>query len=998
MPQFADRVKVTSTSTGTGAITLSSTAVSGYQAFPSSLDGETVGYVIESGSAWEIGTGTYTHSSLNLTRSLRSSSTGSLLSLASGTHTVFLTPAFQDIQIVEAFSSTSDLPSASDNHGRIYHVHGEGALYFAHSGSWVKVANYSDITTYSNATTSAAGLMSAADKTKLDGVEASADVTDTTNVVAALTAGNNITIAADGTISSTASGGITVQDEGSALTTTATTLNFAGAGVQATGTGATKTITISGSSISGTLTDPVKQTEFTGSATTTFTVGYTVGSISVFLNGAKLAASDFTATNGTSVVLGSACAASDIVTVVEYGTPFASPYSSTVFTVGTSSEYNTSTKVLTTNYTANKVAIYLNGVKLLSGTDYTASNGTTIDLTNSSPTTGDKIEVVEHGALADSGTLIGLTDTPSSLGTAGQILQVNSGATALEFADASGSGVTVYTGLSGTDGTPSGATYLLNASSPSAGDLAYVSANTSLYQNNGNGWYRIAVINTTPTISSVADASSNTTPFTLTGGTNTVITVTASDADEGTDLVYSYSVTSGSLNGTTVTQGTGASENVFTITPHASNATTFSLTFTVSDNINAATSVAAFSLSFISYANATQQAKIQASDANGTWFGEALSISSDGNTAIVGAKYDSTTDTHNGAAYILTRSGTTWSQQAKLKASDPQAYDNFGCSVAISDDGNTVIMGALQEDTTASDAGAAYIFTRSGTTWSQQAKIQASDAQAGDSFGRAVAISDDGDTAIVGANTEDTNGSNAGSVYVFTRSGTSWGQQAKLQASDAEASDQFGMSLSLSDDGNTAIISSFAEDTTATDAGSAYIFTRSGTTWSQQAKLQASDAESSDYFGYSVSIDSDGNTAVISSRYEDTTATNAGSAYIFTRSGTTWSQQAKLQASDADANDYFGNSVAISGDGDIAIIGCLYDDTTATDSGAAYVFTRSGTTWSQQAKLKASDPESSDMFGSAVTISSDGDTVIVGAHLEDTTATNSGSVYVFVPG
>ena len=188
---------------------------------------------------------------------------------------------------------------------------------------------------------------------------------------------------------------------------------------------------------------------------------------------------------------------------------------------------------------------------------------------------------------------------PTSLGTAGQSLVVNSSADGLEFGAASGgSGVTVYTGLSGTDGTPSGATYLLNASSPSAGDLAYVSSNTSLYQNNGNGWYRIAVINTTPTISSVADASSNTTPFTLEGGTNTVITVTASDVDEGTDLTYSYSVTSGSLNGTTVTQGTGANENVFTIAAHASNATTFSLTFTVSDSINAATSVAAFTLEF----------------------------------------------------------------------------------------------------------------------------------------------------------------------------------------------------------------------------------------------------------------------------------------------------------------------------------------------------------------------------------------------------------------
>ena len=154
--------------------------------------------------------------------------------------------------------------------------------------------------------------------------------------------------------------------------------------------------------------DPIRQTEYTGTATTTFNASsspalpaYTAGNIQVFLNGSKLAASDFTATNGTSVVLGSACAASDVVTIVEYGAPFASQYSSTIFTVGTSSEYNTSTKVLTTSYTANRVAVYLNGVKLLVGTDCTATNGSSIDLTNAAPVTGDKIEVVEHGALAE---------------------------------------------------------------------------------------------------------------------------------------------------------------------------------------------------------------------------------------------------------------------------------------------------------------------------------------------------------------------------------------------------------------------------------------------------------------------------------------------------------------------------------------------------------------------------------------------------------------------
>ena len=631
MPQLADRVKVSTSTTGqTTPITLGS-AVSGFQAVPAALDGFTVRYVIEDGTAWEIGTGVYTHSGTTLTRSLTSSSTGSLLSL-SGDSTVFLSPTEEDIKaptitvtvansnfvidgtenqtinLVPSVKYVFDVTAVGSSHPFRFATEADGAnssqyttgitvyedssnvqqhievqleqdapstLYYyctAHSGMGGTVYVGNSDTTYSAATTSAAGLMSAADKTKLDGIETSADVTDTTNVVAALTAGTNITIAADGTISSTASGGGGGGSTASALT----------------------------------------EQEFTATAgQTVFTVtgGITnADNVVVFLNGSRLADNDINAisTSAGTVTLDAAATVGDIVTVSEFGAAFGSQYSSSIFTVGTSSEYNTTSKVLTTPYTANKVAVYLNGVKLLAATgnasnDYTASNGTTIDLTNAAPVTGDTIEVVEHGALADTvTTLTGLSDTPSSLGTAGQILQVNSGATALEFADASsGSGVTVYTGLSGTDGTPSGATYLLNASSPSAGDLAYVSSNTSLYQNNGNGWYRIAVINTTPTISSVADASSNTSPFTLVGGTNTVITVTASDVDEGTDLTYSHSVTSGSLNGTTVTQGTGASENVFTITPHSSNSATFSITFTVSDDINAATSVASFTLEFV---------------------------------------------------------------------------------------------------------------------------------------------------------------------------------------------------------------------------------------------------------------------------------------------------------------------------------------------------------------------------------------------------------------
>ena len=202
----------------------------------------------------------------------------------------------------------------------------------------------------------------------------------------------------------------------------------------------------------------------------------------------------------------------------------------------------------------------------------------------------------------DLGNLVktGAVQFPSSLGTEGQTLQVNSGENGLEFADASGSGVIVYTDLSGTDGTPSGATYLLNASSPSAGDLAFVTANASIYVNNGNGWYRIggAAVNTTPTFT--YSAGGGTTPANssstnlATDQTATTVTLSATDVDEGTTVTYGHSVTTGSLNGTTV----GQNNNVFTITPHASNTTSFTLTYSATDGINTATSTHNFSLNF----------------------------------------------------------------------------------------------------------------------------------------------------------------------------------------------------------------------------------------------------------------------------------------------------------------------------------------------------------------------------------------------------------------
>ena len=268
-------------------------------------------------------------------------------------------------------------------------------------------------------------------------------------------------------------------------------------------------------------------------------------------------------------------------------------------------------------------------------------------------------------------------------------------------------------------------------------------------------------------------------------------------------------------------------------------------------------------------------------------------------------------------------------------------------------------------------------------------KLTASDAAAGDFFGVSVAVS--GDTAVVGATLDDdacpTNRlCNSGSAYVFVRSATTWIQQAKLTASDAAAEDFFGVSVSVS--GDTAVVGAFADDDAGSNSGSAYVFVRSDSTWTQQAKLTASDAAASDFFGLFVSVS--GDTAVVGAPEDDDAGSSSGSAYVFVRSGTTWTQQAKLTAGDAAAFDDFGFSVSVSGD--TAVVGAPVGDGAVTNSGATYVFVRSGTTWSQQAKLTASDGALFDDFGFSVSVS--GDTAVVGAHRNDDPGVDSGSAYV----
>ncbi|MEO0998173.1 MAG: FG-GAP repeat protein, partial [Pseudomonadota bacterium] len=353
-------------------------------------------------------------------------------------------------------------------------------------------------------------------------------------------------------------------------------------------------------------------------------------------------------------------------------------------------------------------------------------------------------------------------------------------------------------------------------------------------------------------------------------------------------------------------------------------------------------------------------------DAN-DFFG--FSVALDGDTAVIGAQGDDDDGDDSGAAYVFSRTGSGWSRQAKLTADDGAAGDQFGGSVALS--GETALIGARRDDGNGDGAGAAYVFTRSGAGWSQQIKLTATDGAAGAEFGYSVALS--GDTAIVGAAKDDHKGDDSGSVYVFTRSGTGWSQEAKLTAADGAEGDVFGISVALC--GDTALIGADLDDDNGENSGAAYVFTRSNGTWRQQTKLTAADGEAVDIFGVRVALS--GDTALIAARRDDddVNGVDSGSAYVFVRSGTSWSQQARLTADDGEAGDMFGYNVALSED--TAVVTAAMDDDEADNSGAAYVFARSETGWSQQARFTAPNGAADDVFGWSVALS--GSTVVIGA-------------------
>jgi len=355
------------------------------------------------------------------------------------------------------------------------------------------------------------------------------------------------------------------------------------------------------------------------------------------------------------------------------------------------------------------------------------------------------------------------------------------------------------------------------------------------------------------------------------------------------------------------------------------------------------------------------------------------------NLIIAGASMNDDHGSNAGIAYIWRFKDNQWQQDAHIKASDAEQYDHFGCAVDIS--GNIAVVGAYGNDDNLSQSGSAYVFRYNNAAWIEESKIVASDGYLNDNFGHSVAVS--ASYIIIGANEDDDLGSNSGSAYVYTYDENSeqWKEQAKLQPSDGESYDNFACSVDIA--GDYAIIGADRDDDHGSTSGSAYIFKRELDNWHQQTKLTPDDGSKYDHFGYDVAISD--HFAVIGSYADDAKGTKSGSAYVFENKNGTWQQVAKLTPSDGTREDFFGWSVAISGNN--IIVGAYGDDDKGSRSGSVYIFQRVQETWTEMKKICAADGESNDYFAYSVAIS--GHYALVGAYGDDDYGTQSGAVYVY---
>lgn len=436
------------------------------------------------------------------------------------------------------------------------------------------------------------------------------------------------------------------------------------------------------------------------------------------------------------------------------------------------------------------------------------------------------------------------------------------------------------------------------------------------------------------------------------------------------------------------------------------------------------------------------------------YFGASVALSRDGSTMVVGAygveahaaEVISSVDdqitisatNNSGAVYVFERVGNLWQQQAYIKPVTDNESLMFGYSVSISDDGDTIAIGARGDDSNATGidgdpdnglsgaSGAVFVYTRNDDNWEQSAYIKASNAEAGDSFGNAVALSGDGSTLAVGSWLKDLyldylgislRVPLAGAVYVFSNTAGAWSEQAYIEPADTNAAGSFGQGVALSNNGDVMAVYSSGPD-------AVYLFNRDVDEWEAGTSI-----DSNGTFSGALSLSDDGAVLAIGATGDssaataidgdamDTSASNSGAVLIFEFSNSMWTQQAYIKASNTDMNDKFGSAVALTGDGNTLAVGANGEDSSSTglngnqadnsesSSGAAYVFTRQGGGWIQRTYVKASNTTAGVNFGSALALSDDGQVLAVSdpyekkysltGNQEGSSGTRVGAVYVY---
>jgi len=364
-----------------------------------------------------------------------------------------------------------------------------------------------------------------------------------------------------------------------------------------------------------------------------------------------------------------------------------------------------------------------------------------------------------------------------------------------------------------------------------------------------------------------------------------------------------------------------------------------------------------------------QQVKITRSDGEADeYFGNSVAVH--GDYAIVGAYFDDDNGWGSGSAYIFKKEADIWNQKQKLLPSGVDDYDFFGTSVSIYND--LAVIGSTGDN----GSGSVYVFRKSGESWNEEAVLIPSNGSSGDLFGTSVSVYNE--MVAVGAAGDDIN---TGSVYIFEKEGTSWEEKQYIYASDGINYDYFGSAVALDD----VVLAVGVKGYLGT--GGVYVYIKDGNTWENVSKIRASDNGAEDQFGATVSVSQ--NFIAAGARFEDEGGIDCGAAYIFVRAGNSWSELKKIIPTDGIENERFGK-VAI--DGNILAIGANNDDDLGLESGSVYIYQWNGNDWMFNQKLTANDGFAGDGFGSSLFL--DGTRVIVGSPNDNDGASDAGSCYV----